>query len=292
MSDLMRNRWLKHWLMEDDSQLKIDGAEAVNDDNESGFSSVKLDHDQSSHLSFQSLRSDRSKKKKINFQRFEKYDPGRYYYWQCLQEEKKHIQIREERFLADLPPDCFLSDDDQWPRPFDPFLRSDRSKEKIINFQKLKQCDPLMDQYWQSLQELRKFIQIREASALARISTDFFLRDEDQSSRLSDLSLHSDWSNGKNINFKRLEKSNTVLDQMWQRLQKQKKLNQMQEERFFADLSPDWDQAWQRLQELRELFQIEEESVFDDLPPDWMEEEEEEVVEAEEEEEEETKSVI
>ncbi|XP_065822165.1 uncharacterized protein [Labrus bergylta] len=262
MSDLMRNRWLKHWLMEDDSQLKIDGAEAADDDIESGYLSVSHDHDQSSHLSFQSLRSDRSKKKKINFQRFEKYDPGRYYYWQCLQEEKKHIQIREERFLADLPPDCFLSDDDQWPRPFDPFLRSDRSKEKIINFQKLKQCDPLMDQYWQSLQELRKFIQIREASALARISTDFFLRDDDQSSCLSDLSLHSDWSKGKIINFKRLEKSNAVLYQ-----------------------------AWQRLQELRELFQIEEESVFDDLPPDWMEEEEEEVVEAEEEEEEEEEGV-
>ncbi|XP_065822174.1 major centromere autoantigen B [Labrus bergylta] len=137
------------------------------------------------------------------------------------------------------------------------------------------------------MEELQKM----EECFLAHLPPDCFLSDDDQSTRPSDPSLHSDQSKDKMIDFKKLEICDPDRYQMWQRLQKQKKLNQMQEERFFADLSPDWYQAWQRLQEDREQLQIEEESVFDDLPPDWMEEEEEEGVEAEEEEEEEEEGV-
>nr|XP_029138194.1 uncharacterized protein LOC110002965 isoform X2 [Labrus bergylta] len=52
--------------------------------------------------------------------------------------------MQQKCFLADLPPDCFLSDDDQSTRPSDLSLHSDRSTGKIIDLKKLEICDPDM----------------------------------------------------------------------------------------------------------------------------------------------------
>ncbi|XP_065822107.1 uncharacterized protein [Labrus bergylta] len=212
MSDLLRDRRLPLLFTELNptfSQLKIDGAEAADDDNESGYSSVShflSDDDQSTCPSDPSLHSERSKEKNINLKKLEKCDPDRYQMWQHLQNQRERLRVREERFLADLPPHDFLSDDDQSSRPSNQPLRRNRSTGKKIDLKKSEKNNPARDRAWQLLQKQKKLIQMQEELVLARLPPDCFLSDDDQSACPSDPSLHSDWSNGQLINFKKLEK--------------------------------------------------------------------------------------
>nr|XP_029131498.1 uncharacterized protein LOC109975379 [Labrus bergylta] len=196
MPDSLRNRRLNPTF----SHLKIDGAKAENDDKDSGNSSVSRAR---SHYQI------------INFQNWDQR-------WQHLQEERERLRVQQERFSALLPPDFFLSDDDQSSSSSDPSLHSDQSKGQIINFKKLEKCDPALYQRWQHLQEERERLRVQQECFLARLSPDFFLSDDAQSSRPSDPSLHSDRSKGQIINFKKLEKCDPDRYQMWQHLQKQR----------------------------------------------------------------------
>ncbi|XP_065822701.1 uncharacterized protein [Labrus bergylta] len=264
------------------------------------------DDDQSSSSSDPSLHSDQSTGKIIDFKKSDKSNPDRDQRWQRLQQLRERRRVREECFLADLPPDCFLRDDDQSSSSSDPSLHSDQSTGKKIDLKKIEKSHPIKDRACQRLQQLRKRRRVREESFLADLPPDCFLRDDDQSSSSSDPSLHSDQSTGKIIDFKKSDKSNPDRDQRWQRLQQLRERRRVREECFLADLPPDCflrdddqsssssdpslhsdqstgkiidfkksdksnparDQRWQRLQQLRERRRVREECFLADLPPD------------------------
>nr|XP_029138738.1 sporozoite surface protein 2-like [Labrus bergylta] len=151
--------------------------------------------------------------------------------WQSLQKDRERLRGLEERFLARLPPDYFLSDDDQSSRPSDPSLHSDDDQSS-------RPSDPSLHS---------------DDDQSSRPSYPSLHSDDDQSSRPSDPSLHSDddqSSRPSDPSFTTRDHAQSsrpsdpslpTRDQIRQRLQQLREQLRVREERFLARLPPDLD---------------------------------------------------